>query len=178
MENCTFLTSFETKIKDENIQDDIKKAILICDLYVEEKNQNWLHFRWTIWEEICRLMPIKTRQPYWPFGKLVYYNKRFCFGDLDIWVAHFWKKLNGGELWLENSYLEEYTYKKKNAPSNTNKQNKNLNKNKDTKSTNPFIHSKEYTKAKYLYLAKEEKKYEKEKPNKQRTRKQKQDKII
>lgn len=179
MENCTYLTKFETEIKDEDIQDNIKKAIIICDLYVEEKNQNWLHFRWTIWEEICRLMPIKTQQPYWIFGKLVYYNKRFIFGELDVWLAHFWKKLNGGELWIENSYLEKYSYKEKVLPNSRNKISAAVNSmTENHKSINQAIHSKEYTDAKYLYLAKEEKKYAKEKPNKSKRKKRKPDKII
>jgi len=174
MENCTNLATLETDIKDENIQNDIKKAIQLCNLYVEEKDQNWLHFRWTVWEEICRLMPIKTKQPCWPFGKLIYYNRRFIFGDLDVWVAHYWKSLNGGNLWIESSYLEKYSYKEKIVPVSTNSVASEATLNKVT---SPFIHSKEYTAAKYLYLEKEESKYAKEK-SKNKKRKRKQDKII
>jgi len=176
MLNCTSLLTLEPKYCDDEIQIEIKKAIQVCNLFVEEKNQNWLHFRWVIWEEICRLMPIKTKQPIWPFGKLVYYNKRFIFGDLDIWLAHYWNKLNGGILWIENSYLKEYKYKPKKIP----KMSKiKKTKQKKTFSTfNNFLHSKDYTAAKYLYLLKEEKKYAKEKSKKSKKRKSKNDKII
>lgn len=173
MLDCTSLLTFESKYSDEEIQTDIKKAVQVCNLFVEEKNQNWLHFRWIIWEEICRLMPIKTRQPIWPFGKLVYYNKRFVFGEIDIWAAHYWNKLNGGILWIENSYLKEFEYKAKTPP----KVSKPKTKENKLKFNN-FSHSTDYTAAKYLYLLKEEKKYAKEKIRNPKKRKRKNNKII
>jgi hypothetical protein len=111
--DCIQLINFDTPILDDGtISIEIRKAIQVVDLYTEEKNQDWLWFRWIIWEEICRLMPIKTTQPTWPFGNLVYYKKRFSFGILDVWVAHYWHRLNGGILFLKSSYLEPFEYKR------------------------------------------------------------------
>jgi hypothetical protein len=177
LDNCTQLIKFDKSFEDDVIAVEIRKSIQVVDYYTEEKNQNWLWFRWKIWEEICRQMPIKTRQPLWPFGKLVYYNKRFVFGMLDIWVAHYWYILNNGILYLENSYLEPYEYKIKNKITSSNmevidhqetiqkekiinKEHVNTLKQKaESYKTNNFIHSKEFTEAKYNYLLEEESKF-------------------
>jgi len=181
MDNQISLKNFETKIETNNIKDEILKAIQLVDLYTEEKNQNWVHFRWKIWEEICRFCPIKTKQPYWPFGKLVYYNSRFIFGELDIWLAHYWFSLNNGNLWIEEKYLKPFKYKTYNEYENKKSKKETSEVNlisdeKDEKETKEklFIHSKEFTEAKYSYLSLEIKKYAKEKNgNKKRKQKRK-----
>jgi hypothetical protein len=174
LDNCTSLIKFDNPFKNDEIAAEIKKAIQIVNYYTEEKNQNWLWFRWKIWEEICRQMPVKTKQPLWPFGKLVYYDKRFVFGILDIWIAHYWNTLNGGTLYLENSYLEPYEYKKRGNKNNKTKSIENIELKQDfnqqehinqlkQKAENykmeNFIHSKDFTEAKYNYLLDEESKF-------------------
>jgi hypothetical protein len=177
LDNCTQLIKFDKPFKDDVIAVEIRKAIQVVNYYTEEKDQNWLWFRWKVWEEICRQMPIKTKHPLWPLGKLVYYNKRFTFGILDIWVAHYWNSLNGGNLYLENSYLEPFEYKKRGriVGEINKKETQNL-EDKDAKSkqehlsvlkekaenykNEKFIHSKEFTEAKYNYLLEEESKFD------------------
>ena len=174
LDNCTSLIKFDNPFKDDEIVPEIKKAVQIVNYYTEEKNQNWLWFRWKIWEEICRQMPVKTKQPLWPFGKLVYYDKRFVFGILDIWIAHYWNTLNGGTLYLENSYLEPYEYKKRGNKNPKIKSVENIELKQDfnqqehinqlkEKAENykmeNFIHSKDFTEAKYNYLLDEESKF-------------------
>lgn len=174
LDNCTQLIKFDNPFQDDMIATEIRKSIQIVNHYTEEKNQNWLWFRWKIWEEICRQMPIKTKQPLWPFGKLVYYNKRFVLGTLDVWVAHYWYALNNGILYLENSYLEPFEYKnnkkkkiqivEKNKVDNVDKivSKEHINnlkqKANDFRNEN-FVHQKEFTEAKYNYLLEEENKY-------------------
>jgi hypothetical protein len=175
LDNCTQLIKFDNPFQDDVIAPEIRKAVQIVDYYTEEKDQNWLWFRWKVWEEICRQMPIKTKQPAWPFGKLVYYNKRFVFGILDIWVAYYWNTLNGGILYLENSYLEPFQYKNKqkkekltkekiesvSEKKDINQEHINILKNKaENYRIENFIHSKEFTEAKYNYLLEEERNFD------------------
>jgi len=176
LDNCTSLIKFDNPFKNDEIAAEIKKAVQIVNYYTEEKNQNWLWFRWKIWEEICRQMPIKIKQPLWPFGKLVYYDKRFIFGILDVWVAHYWNSLNEGILYIENSYLEPFEYKKRGNKNKSNKtksvenielkqdfnQQEHINQLKEKAEnykTENFIHSKDFTEAKYNYLLDEESKF-------------------
>ncbi|NBP16132.1 hypothetical protein EBU95_17400 [bacterium] len=177
LDNCTSLIKFDNPFKNDEIAPEIKKAVQIVNYYTEEKNQNWLWFRWKIWEEICRQMPVKTKQPLWPFGKLVYYDKRFVFGLLDIWIAHYWNTLNEGILYLENSYLEPFEYKKRgNRNKIKNKKTCELNEQKkdfdqkehlnilktlaENYKEENFIHSKDFTEAKRNYLLEEESKFD------------------
>ncbi len=176
LDNCTSLIKFDNQLKDDEIASEIKKAIQIVNYYTEEKNQNWLWFRWKVWEEICRQMPVKTKQPFWPFGKLVYYDKRFVFGILDIWTAHYWNVLNEGILYLENSYLEPFEYKKRGNKNKTKnkefiestEQKKDFNQKEHLETlkilaenykAQTFIHSKEFTEVKRNYLLDEESKF-------------------
>lgn len=181
MANRVSLKKIKTQITDEEIRDEIKKAIQLVDLFTNEKDQNWLHFRWKIWEEICRFCPIKKSQPYWPFGKLVFYNSRMILGELDTWVAQYWHLLNGGDLWLEEEYLKPFEYKKyheyeikpKPEAKEEIKEEKIENKTQLLTEDKIFIHSKEFTEAKYSYLSIEEKKYAKEKNRKKKNKRRK-----
>lgn len=179
MDNRVSLKDYDTSIVDDDIKSEIKKAIQVVDLYTEDKDQNWLFLRWKVWEEICRFCPIKTSQPYWPFGKLVYYNSRFIFGELDVWVAKYWFSLNEGILWIDKSYLETFKYKtykeyKKNINENKSQiKNENKSDKKDSVEKVNFIHSKEFTEAKYSYLSMEVKKYAKERTYTKNTKRRK-----
>jgi hypothetical protein len=173
--DCAELIKFDTNLKDEDINPLLRKAIQIANLYVEEKNQNWLWFRWVIWEEVCRQMPVKTTQPLWPFGKLEYYNRYFKFGILDVWVAKYWHSLNNGILFLENRYLEKPTVKQNLQKLEENNEAPKQEQSAKTQSTQQppssdfladarekrklFTQLKEFTAAKYDYLSEEERKF-------------------
>lgn len=179
MDNRVSLKDYETNIKDDDIKVEIKKAIQVVDLYTETKDQNWLFLRWKIWEEICRFCPIKTSQPYWPFGKLVYYNSKFVFGELDTWVAKYWFSLNGGTLWIDKSYLEKFQYKtykeykKSTSEKKKEVENETTEEKKELVEKVNFIHFKEFTEAKYSYLSMEVKKYAKERTYTKNTKRRK-----